>query len=71
MMKAVIKNIFRETDKYSEKEVILSGWVRTIRASNNFGFIELNDGSFFKNIQIVIAILIPSLVLNINLFIRR
>jgi len=53
MMKAVIKNIFRETDKYSEKEVILSGWVRTIRASNNFGFIELNDGSFFKNIQIV------------------
>ncbi len=53
MMKAVIKNIFRETDKYSEKELVLSGWVRTIRASNNFGFIELNDGSFFKNVQIV------------------
>ena len=32
--------------------VSLAGWVRTVRASKRFGFIELNDGSFFKNIQI-------------------
>lgn len=31
----------------------LGGWIRTMRVSKNFGFIELNDGSFFKNIQIV------------------
>src|SRR5699024_11191295 len=31
----------------------LSGWLRTLRDSKNFGFIELNDGSFFKNVQIV------------------
>ncbi|MBP3361570.1 MAG: asparagine--tRNA ligase [Clostridia bacterium] len=52
-MKTVIKNVYRDTDTYAEKEICLSGWVRTIRASKNFGFIELNDGSFFKNLQIV------------------
>ena len=38
---------------YADKEVALGGWIRTMRVSKNFGFIELNDGSFFKNIQIV------------------
>ena len=52
-MKAVIKDIYRESEKFSDKEITVSGWVRTIRASSNFGFIELNDGTFFKNIQIV------------------
>lgn len=49
----LIKQLFRDTTNYSSKEVIISGWVRTLRASNAFGFIELNDGSFFKNVQIV------------------
>ena len=53
-MKTVIKSLFRETDVYGGKEVTVSGWVRTIRVSKNFGFIELNDGSFFKSLQIVI-----------------
>ncbi len=52
-MKTLVKSIYRETDKYADKEVLLSGWARNIRASNAFGFIELNDGTFFKNIQIV------------------
>ena len=52
-MKAVVKDIYREPEKFSEKEITVSGWVRTIRASSNFGFIELNDGTFFKNIQVV------------------
>ena len=52
-MKTVIKSIYRETEKYAQQEITISGWVRTIRASSNFGFIEVNDGTFFKNIQIV------------------
>lgn len=53
METALIKKIYRETDKFVNKEVKISGWIRTIRASNKFGFMELNDGSFFKNIQVV------------------
>ncbi|HQN72672.1 MAG TPA: asparagine--tRNA ligase [bacterium] len=53
MEKTLVKQIYRETDKFMGKQVEISGWVRTLRASNAFGFIELNDGSFFKNIQIV------------------
>ena len=53
-MKAVIKQLFRTTDDFVNKEVTISGWIRTIRVSKSFGFIELNDGSFFKNLQIVI-----------------
>ena len=53
-MKTVIKSLFRDTDVYGGKEITISGWVRTIRVSKNFGFIELNDGSFFKSLQIVI-----------------
>ena len=48
-----VKSIYRETAEYANKEVTLGGWIRTMRVSKNFGFIELNDGSFFKNIQIV------------------
>ena len=55
MEKLVIKDLYEETSKYADKEVTLEGWVRTIRDSKTFGFIELNDGSFFKNVQIVIT----------------
>jgi len=53
MEKVVVKSIFRDTAKYMNRQIEISGWVRTIRASNAFGFIEINDGSFFKNIQVV------------------
>lgn len=53
-MKTVVKSLYRSESEYSDKEVTVSGWVRSIRISKNFGFIELNDGSFFKNLQIVI-----------------
>ncbi len=49
----LIKTLYRDVTPYIESEVQVSGWVRTIRDSKNFGFIELNDGSFFKNVQIV------------------
>ena len=48
-----IKEIYRQTENYLGRTVKLAGWVRTVRASKAFGFIELNDGSFFNGIQIV------------------
>ena len=48
-----IKDIYRSADDYIGKKISVQGWIRTLRDSKNFGFIELNDGSFFKNIQIV------------------
>lgn len=53
MESTLIKEIFRDKEKYNNAKVNISGWIRTIRASKNFGFIEMNDGSFFKNVQIV------------------
>ena len=53
MEKVTIKELFKNTKEYENKEVELQGWVRTIRDSKTFGFIELNDGTFFKNTQIV------------------
>lgn len=53
-MKAThVKEIFRNPDAFAGKEIVVSGWIRTLRASKNFGFIELNDGTFFNNIQVV------------------
>ena len=49
----LVREINKNTKKYINKDIIVSGWVRTLRSSKNFGFIEMNDGTFFKNIQIV------------------
>ena len=49
----LVKSLYRNTSEYSDKKVKISGWIRTLRASNAFGFIEVNDGSFFKNVQVV------------------
>ena len=48
-----IKNLYSNIDNYANQEIIVEGWVKTVRDSKTFGFIELNDGTFFKNIQIV------------------
>ncbi len=53
MEKLVIKDLYRNFEKFENKEISISGWVRTIRDSKTFGFIEINDGSFFKNVQVV------------------
>ncbi len=49
----LVKSLYRNTSEYLNKDVTISGWIRTLRASNAFGFIEINDGSFFSNIQVV------------------
>lgn len=48
-----IRKLFRETEKYAGSEITVRGWIRTNRGSNRFGFIELNDGTFFKSVQVV------------------
>jgi asparaginyl-tRNA synthetase len=48
-----IKNIFREPAKHIGNKIAVNGWVRTARSSKNLAFIELNDGSFFKNLQVI------------------
>ena len=52
-LQSLVKDIYRNFNDYKDKEVVVGGWIRTLRSSKAFGFIELNDGSFFKNIQIV------------------
>lgn len=47
-----LRDLFLSKD-LKNKEVIIQGWIRTIRDSKNFGFIELNDGTFMKNVQVV------------------
>ncbi|MCJ8342499.1 MAG: asparagine--tRNA ligase [Cetobacterium sp.] len=53
MEKVTVKSLYRETEKYLEKEIEVSGWVRKLRSQKNFGFLEVNDGSFFKGVQVV------------------
>ena len=48
-----LRELQKNTSKYLEQEVTLNGWVKKIRSQKNFGFIELNDGTFFNGIQIV------------------
>ena len=48
-----IRQLFRNSAEYADKEIQVEGWIRTNRGSNKFGFIELNDGTFFKSVQIV------------------
>ena len=48
-----IREIFRNKDKFADKEVTIGGWVRSNRNSKNFGFIVVNDVTFFEPIQVV------------------
>lgn len=48
-----IKKLFRETESYAGQELVIRGWVRGNRASNQFGFLSVNDGTFFKPVQVV------------------
>ena len=53
MKRVQIKEIFRNQKDYVGKEISVCGWIRQIRDSKKLGFIELNDGSFFKCIQVI------------------
>ena len=53
MKDITVRSLYKETEKYVDKQITIEGWVKTVRDSKTFGFIELNDGTFFKNVQIV------------------
>lgn len=53
MKHTAIKLLFTGTAEYIERDVAVCGWVRTLRSSGKLGFIELNDGTCFKSLQIV------------------
>ena len=48
-----IKRVFRESADYLDKEIRIGGWVRLHRKSTNFGFLIVNDGTFFDPLQVV------------------
>ena len=48
-----IAAIYADSERLGGQTVTVGGWVRTIRDMKTFGFIELNDGSCFKNLQVV------------------
>lgn len=49
-----ISKIYLDYEKMSDSEIVVCGWIRNLRASKNIAFIELNDGTFFKPIQVVV-----------------
>ena len=54
MDRITIASVFADSEKLSGQTVTVMGWARTIRDMKTFGFVELNDGSCFKNLQIVL-----------------
>lgn len=49
----LLQDLMKDYQAYDAKKVLLNGWVRTVRKSKEFGFIELNDGTTLKNVQLV------------------
>ena len=55
MKRTELKELWANSAAMDGREVLVCGWIRTSRDSKNFGFIELNDGSCFKNVQVVLV----------------
>ncbi len=53
MKRLEFRELFSDPQTYAGQSITVGGWARSIRASNAFGFIELNDGTTFRNLQIV------------------
>ena len=53
MKRQKIAGIYAEPNAFDGREITVCGWVRTVRDMKNFGFVELNDGSCFKPLQVV------------------
>ncbi|MCI8648504.1 MAG: asparagine--tRNA ligase [Anaerotruncus sp.] len=54
MKRVEIKTLFASVQEYTGAPVTICGWVKTIRDSKSIGFIELNDGSCFRNLQVIL-----------------
>ena len=53
MKSTLIKDVYADKEAFGGKEITVGGWVRNLRDSKAFGFIDLNDGSYFKSVQVV------------------
>ncbi len=53
MNTVLVKDLYSDFSPYVDKEITVAGWVRSIRASSNFGFMVINDGTHFGTLQIV------------------
>ena len=53
MKRQLIREIYESPESFGGKSVTVGGWVRNLRDSKAFGFIDLNDGSYFKSVQVV------------------
>ncbi len=52
-MRTKVKQLFLNKEAYEEKQITIMGWVKTNRAQAQFGFLNVNDGTYFDNIQVV------------------
>ena len=50
----LVKELYTQTPGQDLPEVLVNGWVRTMRESKAFAFVELNDGSYFRNLQVIL-----------------
>lgn len=48
-----IKKLYQDLDSYNEQSVTICGWIRSLRDSKSFGFISINDGTYFQPVQVV------------------
>ena len=55
-----IRDLYKNRQDYLEQTVTIAGWVRSIRSSKNFGFIVVNDGTFFEPLQVVYHDALPN-----------
>lgn len=54
-MQTPIKKIYRQSTDFIDSDIEVSGWIKTLRLSKGIGFLEMNDGTFFKGIQVVFS----------------
>ena len=52
--KITIRELYSDPEKYAGQVITVDGWARQLRIQKKFGFIQINDGTYFKNLQIVV-----------------
>ncbi len=60
MKYTTVRELYHNREQYADKDITVSGWVRSIRASKAFGFLILHDGTFFETLQVVYGNEIPN-----------
>ena len=50
-----VREIYKQREKYIDQKIAIGGWIRSIRASNKFGFMVVHDGTYFNTLQVVLS----------------